>query len=260
MMRGGGGEGEKSSQIQDAISVKARSWLAIRVIHRSARKKKKANFQQLSRLRAALPTGRLVPDGAGPCVRLLTRACGSTLGSTLLKSAALCGLFTPNSAHCWMRCQRRAGRRRFLWKKKGGGDAGRAQTRLTSSTYRNSCFLRLVIRLGDGTADLQVAGGGATGGGRPPQCPVIYSDTSINISGLGSYSKFSLMFVVNLLCAYDGQFRSVLWNWHFLLDHLLLAIRQDDKCFCSINVTTWNTLIFDWCTLNISPLYRKATK
>lgn len=97
---------------------------------------------------------------------------------------------------------RRAGCRRCFSLKKG--DAGRAQTRLIFSTYRNSCFFaaaRLVIRLGDGTADLQVEEGGATGGRRPPRCPVIYRDTSINISGLqlGSYSEFSLMFVVKLL-------------------------------------------------------------
>lgn len=96
---------------------------------------------------------------------------------------------------------------------------------------------RLLIRLGDGTADLQVAEGGATGGRRPPQCPVIYSDTSINISGLqlGYYSEFTLMFVVELpftLClkwAVSVRFMELTLSATFLLDHLLLEIRQDER-------------------------------
>lgn len=193
------------------------------------------------------------------------RACGSsqcdgsTLGSTLLESAAFRGLFTPTprrGAHCWMRSarQRRAGYRPF-WK-----GCWKSTTRTHASDLQ--CFqelllfaaARLVIRLGDGTADLQVVEGGAIGGRRPPQCPVIYSDTSINISGLPTWilqricpndsrsRKLTfvgkLLFTLGLKWAVSVRFMELTLSATFLLDHLLLAIRQGerwvfsfDKCY-----------------------------
>lgn len=100
-----------------------------------------------------------------------------------------------------------------------------------------SAAARHVVRLGDGTADLQVAEGGATGGRRPPQCPVIYSDTSINISGLqlGSFSEFALMFVAKLLftlClkwAVSVRFMELTLSATSLLDHYYRLGRMKDE-------------------------------
>lgn len=88
---------KNSPEIQDVTSVEAHSWLAIRVIHRSARKNI-TFFSQTLRIREALPTVKqtgvlMEPD----------RACGSspgdgsTLSSTLLESAAF-GSLDFNSA------------------------------------------------------------------------------------------------------------------------------------------------------------------
>lgn len=142
-------------------------------------------FLQTLRIRGALPTA----EQTGVLMEL-GRACssspgdGSTLSSTLLKSAAFSSLLTSTprrSAHCWMRTprQRRAGYRRFwrlYW---------RSTASVIFSFYGKCWFLRQaaahLICLGDGTADLQVAEGGATDGRRPPERLVIYSDYFITI-------------------------------------------------------------------------------
>lgn len=102
-------------KIQDVISVEARSWLPIRVIHRSARKKKKksSHISQTLRRRGALPTAQPtgVGDGAGSGVRRRRRRllCRRRLHPPAppLKQPPLLQL--RGAAHCWMR----AGYRRF---------------------------------------------------------------------------------------------------------------------------------------------------
>lgn len=192
MMRGGRGGGKKSFQIQDAISVKARSWRFASSIELRV---KSSKFPPTLQIRAALPTETRVLMEPGPGRAAPQR---STLGSTLLESAAFRGLFTPNSAARTVECAPRV--RGAPLPDVSEDDAAGAQRVWCSVLTGTAAFC--VIGLGDGTADLQVAEGGATGGRRPPQCPVIYSHTSINISGLqlGSYSEFALiMFVVKLL-------------------------------------------------------------
>lgn len=68
------GKKRNSPEIQDVISVEAHSWLAIRVIHRSARKNI-TFFPTNSPDTRGSPDGRAdgCADGAGAGVRLLTR-------------------------------------------------------------------------------------------------------------------------------------------------------------------------------------------
>lgn len=121
-----------SPEIQDVISVEAHCWLAIRVIHRSARKII-TFFPQTLRISGALPTAEQTDVLMEP-----ERACGSSPGDGSTLSSLLTS--TPRrSAHCWMRTprQRRAGYRRF-WRL-----CRRSTTRLIFSFYGKSWFFFL---------------------------------------------------------------------------------------------------------------------